>query len=172
MIAKVLNWGVLIAHGLFAVAVYPSLPDSVPTGLNAAGAARGMAPTSIVSWFFLWGIALGVFSMMQFIASRLDEQPELFNFSEKERLLALPVAFREPVIAEMRRFMHAVGAMTGSTMLLVQISMWRSALGERPSGLLAAVLVIAVLITPLLFLLLSRISGAVESAESAFRRTQ
>lgn len=171
MIARFLNWGMLIGHGVFALAIYPSLPAQIPGGLTASGAPRGMQPTSLVSWLLLWGIAAGVFAMMQVISSRLGEQPELFNFSEKQRLLALPKPFQASVVAAMRQFMHTVGALTGSLLFVVQVALWRSALGEKPTTLLSVVLVLAVMTTPLIFLLIGRVSAAVEVAETEFRRS-
>lgn len=166
---RVVSWGLAVALLAFAVATYPGLPARVPMHLNASGAATRFVDKSVGSWFLLPGVALASFLLMQWIGSQLPRRPHWFNFPDKERFLRLPAEYRAPAIERMRGVMDLISVGLVLTFLVINVLMWKVAMGEPP-GLWAASPFMAFLMTPVILVAVSGVTADVEEAERRWTR--
>jgi uncharacterized membrane protein len=172
MLARVLRLAglaLLAALVLFSAVTFGDLPASIAQHFDASGAPTRFEETSLVSWFALPAIAAFTWGLMTVVGAQLPAHPELFNFPQKARFLALPPSHRGPVIAEMRAFLEATGVLVVALLLVVQLMVWRVATQGSAGALAKAPLVGAVLLPVLLLLWLPRLGRAVSAAE---RRVQ
>jgi uncharacterized membrane protein len=165
---RTLSWGLLLAMVALAAATYGGLPDRIPVHINFNGEADRFAAKSIVRWFLLPGVALGMLTLLDFIGSRMPAQPDLLNIGDKELLLKLPPRFQAPVMREAQRMMDATACGVMLLMLTVQWEFTRVAVGQRGLG------PIVMLISPfvLVFVLLAyvlRISNALDESGKAWK---
>lgn len=167
-VMRFLAFGLLIASIVFAAATYASLPEVIPTRLDLAGNPVSHTQRSPTSWFMLPALNVAMAVVFLGIGAALPRRPQLFNFPDKARLLALPPAYQAPVIEVMRMVLDVslVGVLL--TMFSVQLLMWRTATGHDPGALKFAPFA-GLLITPILLLLVSKVQEATEQAEKRYR---
>jgi len=159
---RMLPWAVLIGLIAFSAATYTGLPQEIPAKISTRGVVTHTAAKSLFNWFLLVGFAGLTQALLTGITLLLPSKPELFNFSEKEKFLRLPKEFQPPVIARMQFAMDVIGACTMLTLAYVQWMIWRTATGH-PIGLgLVGVIVSSVIIAPVAFLLVGRVSAEVD----------
>lgn len=170
-ILRFLNIGLALALVLFAIATYGVAPEQVPLHLDLSGEPTRLGEKGLLAWFGLSGIAVASYVLIQFISTQLPAKPHWFNFAEKERFLRLPPEYRGPVMAEMRTMLEVVAFGMLLTMGVVQVLVWRVATG-RPTAGLTLLPVLAVLITPVALIWLSRVQHAVEAQEKRWRAEQ
>ena len=159
---------VLIAATLVAgsVLAWPELPARIPTHFDLSGRADAWADRSPSKWFMLPAMALLVVGVMQLSQSLALKHPSLLSIPDKDEFLALPEEGKRAVLVHVR----AMLALTMTLMLvvfgLIQLAIWRQAHGHATTTLLAIVLVLAVVMTPLLLgVFLPRIRGAIEEQQ-------
>ena len=128
-----------------------------------------MAAKSLGGWFLLPLIALAVHLLMAVVSALIPSRPHLFNFPAKARFLSLPSEFQGPVIVEMQTMLDIVMVGTNALMLVIQFQLWRTALGQHSPGIMIAILIVPVLLTPLMFLRLSRITTVLEQEEKRWK---
>jgi hypothetical protein len=155
-------WLLWLALVVFSVAAYPALPDRIPQHLDAAGRITATAPRTPVSWGLLPVMAALLLLFIQGIAQQLPRRPHWFNYPAKAQLLALPAAWRAPLIARMQRFLDLVGVELMLVMGAVQGLLWHTARGGNGALTLPLVLGLTVVGTPLLLLATSRLTDATE----------
>lgn len=165
---RFVSWGLMLAMVVLAASTYGGLPDRIPVHLNFSGEADRYAAKSLVQWFLLPGIALGTLALIDFIGSRMPEQPELLNIGDKELLLKLPPRFQRPVMLEAQRMMDATALGVMLLMLAVQWEFTRVAMGQRGLGPVVLFVSIPVLVFSLLVLTL-RLSNALDEAGKAWK---
>jgi len=159
---RMLPWTVLIGIVAFAAATYAGLPAEIPTKISSSGAITHTQPKTLINWFMLAGVATLTQAFLTGLTLSLPKRPELFNFPEKERFLMLPPEFQAPVIVRMQLAMDVIA--TG-TMLIIGVAqwlLWRSAMGHPESSGLLAIVIFTVLVGPLAFLLVGRVSAEVD----------
>lgn len=166
---RMLPWVVLIGIIAFSAATYAGLPPEIPTKISARGVVTHTEPKTLFNWFLLVGIAGFTQALLTGLTLMLPRNPELFNFSEKEKFLKLPKEFQRPVIVRMQFAMDIIGAMTMLTLGFVQWMLWRTAAGHTMGLALAWLMGVTVLIAPVAFLLVGRVSAEVDIQERRAR---
>ncbi len=161
---RFLTFGLLLAMIVFAAATYGALPDRIPTKLTLDGTPLRMGDRSWLAWFGLPALGAAMLALMVGLGAALPKRPHWFNFPEKERFLRLPPTYQAPVIAVMRLVLDVTALGTLLILFVVQLTMWRVANGH-PAGALAFVPLAAFLLTPVVLILVSRASEAVERQE-------
>ena len=168
-IARLGAWLLLAMHIAFAVLAFGALPEQVPMHIGLGGEPGNFARRSAWSWSLLPALALLLQLLLSALVPLIRRRPQLFNFPEKARFLALPEADRAPVIAEMVRVLDVCALGVQALLVLVLGQLFEAAQGERSVFGALAVPLFAVLLTPTLLVLVARVSGAVERAEAGAR---
>lgn len=171
-VVRLLPWALCAALALFSVATYSTLPELIPQHFDSAGNITSSTGKSPWSWAMVPIIAVATQALLAGLGSLLPRQPELFNFSEKERFLKLPEEYRGPVIERMREILDVTSAFTVVVFGIVQFMIWRAALGTPANGLVVWLIVVSVLFAPGVFMLSSRVNTAVDEAERRWRARQ
>ena len=166
---RILPWVVLIGLVVFSAATYAELPPEIPTKISSRGVITHTEPKTLFNWFLLAGIAGLTQALLTGITVVLPRNPELFNFSEKEKFLKLPKEFQRPVIVRMQFALDVIGAFTMLTLAFVQWMLWRTATGHVLGSGLAWLMGLTVLIAPVAFLLVGRVSAEVDIQERRAR---
>ncbi|WKW13211.1 DUF1648 domain-containing protein [Pseudogemmatithrix spongiicola] len=169
---RVLPWALCAALALFSFATYGSLPESIPQHFDAAGNITSSTPRSPWSWAMVPIVAFATQALLAGLGALLPRQPELFNFSAKERFLRLPAEYRGPVVERMRELLDVTSAFTVLVFGIVQFMIWRAAFGHSADGLVIGLIVVSVLFTPGIFLLTGRVNTAVDEAEQRWNASQ
>lgn len=169
LVLRVAGTMMLLALIGFSAVSYGELPERIPGHFDLSGAPTRFDETSFWSWFAPPAIAAAMWGLLAFLGSRLPSNPDLFNFPQKDRFLALPPVHRRPVIEEMQAFLALTSVLVTALFLVIQLMVWRVAM-QGSAGALAQVPLIGVVLLVLAMLLwLPRLKRAVEVAE---RRVQ
>lgn len=171
-VLRALPWAMWATLVLFTAATYGNLPDVIPNHFDASGRVTSTMQRSWWSWSAMPLIALVTQAGLAWISALLPRHPQWFNFPEKERFLRIPVEHRAPVIARMREVLDATGAFTVLVFGIVQVMMWRSALGHAPGGLSLGLIIGTVMFTPGILFLTSRVNSAVDEAERHWKASE
>lgn len=167
-ILRPLTWLLAIALVIATVAVYPSLPASIPRNIGISGRGNGFVPTSLLSWALPLCIGLSTLVALEVLRARLPKKPELFNFPGKEQLLKLPDEYRVGAITRMQQFMDIMNLQLVITFALVQLMIWRGARGESNSGLTIVTLVFPIFMLVAVGLFLNVIQSEVDAAQRKY----
>ncbi|MCC7002535.1 MAG: DUF1648 domain-containing protein [Gemmatimonadaceae bacterium] len=162
-------WVIVLGTSVAAMLVYPTLPSDIPTSINVSGAVTRRAPTSLWSWFLLPLIMVALQLVFIALRDRLPRHPESFNFPDKEEFLRLPDEFRGPVVVQMQWLIDAMSVLVQMVLLMVFALVWYAATGRASGGLMLVPLLMSVMTTPFVFLLLSRVTNAVEAQTKEWR---
>lgn len=166
---RILPWTLLAALFAFSVGTFGSLPPEIPTHINSAGEPTKLVAKSLGNWFLLPLVALAVQAMLAGISAFLPKRPDLFNFPEKKRLLALPAAYQAPAVAWMRVVLDVSALITLLIMGYVQWLLWRTALGHRESASTAVILTGTIVMVPAILILVSKVNDATIAAERKWK---
>jgi len=164
-ITRVLPWLLLAGLVVLSVAVYPALPAEIPRSVDFNGRVTHRMSKSPWAWGLLPLVAVLTQLLIEGIRRALPRKPELFNFPGKEDLLKLPSELRAPIIGTMQWFMDVVSCMTLALLFAVQLTMWHTARGGRSDTASIVLMMLCVLMTPLIFLLLQRVTNEVDAAK-------
>lgn len=168
---RILPWVVVIGMVAFTAATYAGLPADIPTKISSRGVVTHTTAKTIVNWFLLVGIAGLTQALLTWITVLLPSKPELFNFPEKDRFLALPAEYQPPVIERMQLALDIIGVLTMLILAYVQFMLWRTALGNPHHLGFAAMIVLTIIFIPVTFLLVGRVSAELEVQEKRWRGT-
>lgn len=171
-VLRMLPWALWGALALFSVGTYTTLPEMIPQHFDAAGNVTATMPRSPWSWAMLPIIALVAHLFVAGTSALLPRKPHLFNFSDKERFLRIPEAYRGPVIQRMREMLDVTAAFMMLVFGAVQVMVWRSALGHPSDGMSLGLIVVTVMTTPALLFLVSRVNTAVDEAEKRWKAAE
>lgn len=163
-----LTWLLTVALVVAAIAVYPTLPTSIPSSIDIDGRGKGFTPRSPFTWGLPVCIGLVTLIGLEFLRARLPQKPELFNFPGKEQLLKLPSEYRTGAIRRMQQFMDIMNLQLVFTFALVQLMIWRGARGESSGGLSIATLVFPMLMLVAIGLFLNVIQNEVDAAQRRY----
>ena len=159
---RILPWVVLLGLIAFSAATYAGLPPKIPTNIASRGVITHTETKSLFNWFLLVGITALTQALLTWLTFLLPRHPHLFSFSEKEKFLKLPKEHQSPVIVRMQFAMDIIGTLTVLALASVQWMIWRTATGH-PMGLgLAGLIGFTVVIGPIAFLLVGRVSAEVD----------
>lgn len=165
---RALILALLIAMWAAALAVYPGMPDRIPVHIDLAGNPDRWSDKSLATWLLIPIVATGIALLMGWLSVLARRRPDLVNYPGKERVLALPVERRGPVLAHLQAMVDWIAASTIATLALVQWALSAVATGGRAGGLLAMTFVVG-LIGPLAAIVVqsARINRAVDAIRKA-----
>lgn len=166
---RILPWVVLIGLIAFSAATYAGLPAEIPTKISARGVVTNTAAKSLFNWFLLVGVAGLTQALLTWLTLRLPKQPELFNFSEKERFLRLAAEYQRPVIVRMQLAMDIIGTCTMLILAYVQWMIYRTATGVPQTQSVIVLIIFTIVFAPITFLLVGRVSAEVDVQERRAR---
>lgn len=126
-----LNAILLLALFAGSAWAYPRLPARIPIHFDFAGRPDAWESRSIVSWFLLPAIAVGLAAFLRGASALAVRNPETWNLPDKRAFLALDPVARAPIVARMQEFMAFVGVMVTAVMCIVQASVYRAATGTE-----------------------------------------
>lgn len=129
--------------------VWPDLPERVPGHFAAGGEVTRWDSPSILSWFGPVLIGLTVAGLMYGLARLLPRRPDLFNFPDKDRFLALSPSFQAPVIERMRDMLSGLASLMLTLFAAVQWTRFRTAHGADSEPYVAVVLLLSLAATPI-----------------------
>lgn len=161
---RMLAWAIVVGLLAFSLGTFESLPDRIPTGIDASGNPRGYREKVLWYWLLVPLLALLIQGLLEWIRASLPTRPQLFNFPDKERFLALPASYRGPVIEAMRATLDVVTAVGHLPLVFVQFLLWQSARGVTTGSGVVLLLVGGVLIGPVILLAVGRVSSATDAA--------
>lgn len=137
---------------LGSLVAWPRLPARMPIHFGIQGQADGWVETSPLAWFGLPLLALALVLLNAAIARWLPRRPDLFNHPDKQRFLALPATYRAPVIRRMQEFLHWISVQLVLLFGLIQVGIYRTALGATSGTFMVVVLVLGTAVLPMLLL--------------------
>ncbi len=108
---------------------YPRLPERMPLHFGLDGTPDRWAETSLASWFMLPLVALALNLLLYGAAALSTRNARLVNLPGKERLLALPLERQRAVLRRMREGMESLTAPLTLAFCLIQIGVYRTAIG-------------------------------------------
>ena len=163
--------GVVVAHGVFAAAVFTRLPQRIPVHFGVNGAPDAFASPGLSSWFLMvivsavLALAIGLVSLSLF---RIP--PKWLNLPRKAAFLALPEADRRAVLGSVAAFTMLLGATVCLGLFAIHVVVALAALGVIEAFPIAAPFVIVGAVFVELIIMFIRVSAAVETATA--RRVQ
>ncbi|HXE56812.1 MAG TPA: DUF1648 domain-containing protein [Gemmatimonadales bacterium] len=145
-IAPVRLLNLLLLAGLLAwsIAVWPSLPARLPIHVDLDGTVDRWAERSIVAWFALPVLAAGVSLLLMGVRRLARRRPMIANLPDRDRLLRLPPAAQQAVLAEVGRLLDLVAVQTSLVFVLLQAGLHRVATAAGGPGWIVAALAVAV----------------------------
>jgi len=163
--------GVVVAHGIFAAAVFDRLPARIPVHFGANGAADAYASPGLSSWFFMVLVSAVLAFMIGAVSLSIFRiPPKWLNLPKKAAFLALPEPDRRAVLGIVAAFTMLLGATVCLGLLAIHVVVALAALGFVRSFPIAAPFAITGAVFLELIVMFIRVSAAVEQATS--RRVQ
>ncbi len=107
--------------------------------------------------------------LLEVLRARLPKRPDSFNFPDKEDFLRLPDEYRAPVIRQMQWMLDATAVVMHVALVVVLGSVWLKADGRGSSVVTLLPILLGVFTTPVIFLLLSRVTNALEEQMKEWR---
>ncbi len=108
---------------------YPQLPERIPVQFGLDGTPGRWVETSLVSWFMLPLITLALNVILYGLAALSARNARFVNLPGKERLLALPLERQRAVLRRVREGLEALMVPVTLAFCLIQLSIYRTAIG-------------------------------------------
>lgn len=134
----------------FALWAWPQLPEQIPTHFGIDGTADAWSPKTFGSWFGVSAMGLLIVLGLGWFRAMIPRKPNWVNLPDKTSLTDLPKVAREPVIEMLSGFSAIIQTEILVIFALIQLSTYRTALGEKSQGLMILVLLIAIMASPFL----------------------
>jgi uncharacterized membrane protein len=150
MSARLLNLLLLAALLAGSAVAWPSLPARIPAHFDFAGTPDRWVQTTWFSWFALPLLAVALNVLLFGVAALSTRNPRYINLPGKERLLALPVERQQSVMATIREGLEALAAPLTLAFGLIQLGVYRTAIGQGGRTELVAAHEVILLATPLI----------------------
>ena len=144
------NWVLILGIIAFALWAWPRLPAQIPTHFGLDGSADAWSQKTFGSWFGSSAIGLLIVFGIGWFRAMIPRKPNWVNLPDKTRLAELPEVARKPVIEMLSGFLAIIQTEVLVIFALIQLSTYRTALGEKSQGLMILVLLIAILASPFL----------------------
>ncbi|MCE9601595.1 MAG: DUF1648 domain-containing protein [Gemmatimonadetes bacterium] len=165
---RLLSWGLVFAIVAHAAATYGALPERIPTHFDLNGVADRFSDRTLLRWFMLPGVALGLVILFETLTALMRTRPELLNIPDRERFVRLPARFREPVDAVIATMLDSAALSVVLVMGLIQWHQSQLALG-RPGAPGVLLLLAPLPITFVVLLQVMRITNAVDAADRRWK---
>ncbi len=136
-----------------SMVAWPTLPDQVPGHFGPDGAVTRWDDRSPLSWLGIPIFAALMTAFMYGLARLLPGRPGLINIPDQDRFRALPPHRQAPVIERATEMLYGVSSLMLVVFGVVQWTRYRTALGADPEPYIALILVVALLTTPVIFVL-------------------
>lgn len=157
----------------FALWAWPHLPDRIPVHFGADGRPDGWADRSLTSWFALPSLAILLTLLMGAFRPLMRRYPRLVNLPDRRHLSELPEVARGPVLEMVSGFLALVQTEVLVIFGLLQIAIYRTAMGEESRGIMFSVLILAIVTSPLfLVVFFLRFQPALERGKELARRAE
>jgi uncharacterized membrane protein len=124
---------VVVAHLVFAAAVYGTLPAQIPTHFNAAGVPDAFG--SRANWWLLPIVNVLSAALTIGVTLLLPSRPSWLNMPNKAEILALPEEGQRAVVRQAQPGMLALGCSVALVMLYLQYTTWVIARGGASPGM-------------------------------------
>jgi len=144
------NWVLFLGIIAFAIWAWPRLPEQVPTHFGIDGSADAWSQKTLGSWLGAPAIGLLIVLGIGWFRSMIPRKPNWVNLPDKTNLADLPEVARRPVVEMFSGFLAIIQTEVLVIFALIQLSTYRTALGEESQGLMILVLLIAILASPFL----------------------
>lgn len=144
------NWILILGIVGFALWAWPQLPGEIPTHFGIDGLADAWSQKTWGSWFGAPAMGLLIVLGVGWFRSMIPRKPNWVNLPDKTSLADLPRAAREPVVEMFSGFLAIVQTEVLVIFALIQLSTYRTAMGEKSQGMMIMVLLIAILASPFL----------------------
>jgi uncharacterized membrane protein len=144
------NWVLILGIVAFALWAWPQLPEKIPTHFGIDGSADAWSPRTFGSWFGVPGMGLLIVLGIGWFRAMIPRKPNWVNLPDKTSLADLPKVAREPVVEMFSGFLAIIQTEVLVIFALIQLSTYRTAMGEKSQGLMIMVLLIAILASPFL----------------------
>ncbi len=145
----------LLAFGLLAlaigisVAVYDTLPATIPTGLDASGRGHGASPRSLPSVLALPLILSATVLLMAWFSRVVHRYPTLVSMPGIEAWRDLPLEARARTAAPIRAFLAFTASTVAGVAALTQWALLSAARGNRAEWILPLVVIAGILPLPI-----------------------
>jgi uncharacterized membrane protein len=159
---------VVVAHLVFAAAVYGALPAQIPTHFNAAGIPDRFGPRS--NWWFLPVVNVLSAALTLGVTLLLPRQPALLNVPRKAELLALPLEAQRDVVRQAQPGMLALGLSVAGVFAYLQYATWVVATGGGSAGLGGLIVVVPIVSVAILPAILVPVGRELERQQASARR--
>ena len=148
-----------------AIWAWPRLPERVPLHFGLDGLPDAWGSRSLWAWFGLPVLATVMSGMMLALTAYMRRHPRLVNLPGGGRLDELPPDRREPIFRVMDAMLCFVNCEVLVILGLIQWASWRAAAGLPMQGLMLAVLLLALLSSPILMaVFFTRLQAAMDLA--------
>lgn len=148
-----------------AIWAWPRLPDRVPLHFGLDGLPDAWGARSFWAWFGLPALAVVMSGMMFALSAYMRRHPRLVNLPGGGRLDELPPERRGPIFGVMDAMLSFVNCEVLVILGLIQWASWRAATGLPMQGLMLAVLLLALLSSPVLMaVFFTRLQAAMDMA--------
>ena len=164
-VLRVSPWIFVFASAVVAFVTWDLLPDQISMKVDLHGNPTRLRDKVLWSWFGLPLLAFATVGLLSGLRTLMPRYPELFNHPEKERFLRLPNAYREPVFAALGSILDVTSLLVALTVLEVQVLLFRAGTGHPITWAMPIILITALAMAPVVLLMLSRVSAAVDLAE-------
>jgi len=145
MRTRFVNLVLLVVLLVGSALAYPRLPERIPAHFGLDGTPDRWVETSLVAWFMLPLITLGMNALLYGLAALTMRNPRFVNLPGKERLLALPLERQHAVMHTMREGMESLLAPMTLAFCLIQLSIYRTAIGAGGRVEIVAALLLVLL---------------------------
>jgi uncharacterized membrane protein len=147
---NLVNWVLILGLVAAALWAWPHLPDRIPSHFGADGLADAWVDRTLGSWFLPPAIAVFLTAGTGWFRAMLPRHPGWVNLPDKTRVADLPEVARGPVLEMLSGFLALIQTEMLVIFTLIQLSIYRTAMGQESQGIMILVLLIAVMASPFL----------------------
>jgi uncharacterized membrane protein len=130
-LAHAASLGLLLILVGWSIAVYPELPDRIPTHFDFSGTPTGWAETSFRSWLLIPVIGGFTYALIAGIGWFMRTHPDKMNVPDRKKFAELPPEARASIIGYTDSFLHVTCALVLLLFLALLWGMREVALGAE-----------------------------------------
>lgn len=114
----------------FSIAVYPGLPEQIPTHFNARGEADAWSDKSLLAWLLLPLIGVGSVVLIYVLGAYAPRRPGIVNVPDRKRYQAMPPEYQRIVVRGVMNSTYILNAGLLVMFTLLQYGAWEVAMGR------------------------------------------